>query len=66
MQVPSARLGATLLALVLVHASADNGTPVQKVVEMMEEMAAKAKKEKNDEVVAFAKIRAVLRAHHWC
>merc|ERR1719443_2511676 len=50
-----------LLICCLVGASArEDVTPIQKVIEMMDGMVAKGKKEKHEEEVEFAKF------HEWC
>lgn len=52
----------TISALCVLHGSASNAevTPLQKVVQMMNDMVAKGKAEKHDEEVAFTKF------HEWC
>merc|ERR1719327_798695 len=54
------RVIATVLALSLVSGWALDVTPLQKVVQMLEGVKAKGKKEKHEEEVEFAKF------HEWC
>merc|ERR1719230_1254908 len=49
-----------MILTLLVAASASGVTPVQKVIQMMQEMVAKGKQEKHDEQVAFATFK------QWC
>merc|ERR1740127_38672 len=51
---------AVFLCLALSVAQAADVTPIQKVIEMMDGMLAKGKKEKHEEEVEFAKY------HEWC
>merc|ERR1719262_1716914 len=52
------RFAILLLSLTHVSAVQEKGTPVQKVIEMLNDMLAKGKKEKQDETVRFTTFKS--------